>query len=325
MKKLLVLGLSAAMLFGVAAVSMAAATINGDFRYNMYEDESASDNSYADTDLRLRVTGDLSDTVQATANLRWVQDSLTSGDGVSSKLDEFLVTAKEPWGTVKMGHYEYKFTPSRVELKSGHYHVWEKSDATFEVDIPVAEGLTFDAIVQPYAENAQDDGAYGVALNYKAEKWGAKFTYANFLGDTTADKIYTGDDDNNLMAFDVYYNLNADMTVFVAAVDFSANDKKYSTVAGGGCNSKGNFYDQYGIDGIDPVIGFKYNNVAGVKNWFASAEYAINQRYEDSDDEYNEYFLKTTYKLVNGIGLELFYCPVGDGLDKTQLRLRYQF
>jgi hypothetical protein len=273
--------------------------------------------------MRFRITGDLSDTVQASVNMKWVQDSNTSGDGVSSSVDEFYVKGKEAWGTWKTGHYEYKFTPSRVELKSGHYHVWEKTDALFEVNIPVGEGFVVDAMVQPYAENAQDDGAYGLAVNYKAENWGAKLSYADFKLESGN---YAGSDSNDLLAFDAYYNINEDMTVYVAAVDFNANDDKYSTVAGGGCNSKSNvWYDKYGIDGIDPVIGFKWNNVAGVEKWFASVEYAINKRFEDSDDEYTEYFLKTTYKFANNVGLEIFYCPVGDDLDKTQVRLRYKF
>jgi hypothetical protein len=318
MKKLLVFFLSGILVFSLAAAALAEVTVNGDFRYDMYDDESKGDddNTYGVTDLRIRFTGDLSDTVKTSANLKWVQDTNNSGDTVTTSLDEFYVIGKESWGAWKTGHYEYKFTPSRVELKSGHYHVWEKTDTLFEVNIPVAEGFTVDAMVQPYAENAQDDGAWGVAVNYTAEKWGAKVTYADFLLESSD---YAGSDKNEIMACDVYYKINDDMTVYVAAVDFSANDQSYYT---GGDTT---FYDKYGIDGIDPVIGFKWNNVVGIPNWFASAEYAINKRYEDLSNEYTEYFLKTTYKFSNGVGLEIFYCPVGDDQDKTQVRLRYQF
>lgn len=314
MKKVLVLLVGAALVLSLAAVSMAEVTVKGDFRYDMYDDEGRADkdgnpldNTYGVTDLRLRFTGDLSDTVQATVNFKWVQDSETSSDATGgASIDEFKVTGKQSWGTWTMGHFEYKFTPSREELKSGGYHVWQKADALFLVNVPAGDsGFSVDAMVQPYSENKVDDGAYGVALNYGVEKWGMRLSYADFLSELS------NGDGMDLMALDVHYNMNDDMLVYVAAVDYSANDEDIT--------------EYNGIDGIDPVIGFKVKNLAGVERWFASAEYAINKRYDGTDDEWTAYFLKTTYKLNNGVGLELYYCPVDEDNNKTQLRLRYQF
>jgi hypothetical protein len=311
MKKLLVLFLSAALVLSLAAVSLAAVTVNGDFRYNMYQDESASDESYAETDLRVRVTGDLSDTVKATANFKWKRgtsvtyndyyDSTTTtyknASNVNTDLDEFYATWKPEWGTAKMGYYEYKFTPSRVELKSGGYHVWNKADALFEVNIPVAEGFTVDAICQPYKNDKADDGAYGLAVNYAAENWGAKVSYADFKNDAYGD----------LTAIDAYYMIDENKKVFVDAVDYSEN------------NGTGK-YD----DGFDPVIGFAWSNIADTK-LYASLEYAITPRYKDQAAEYDEYILKAAYKLANNIGLEFYHYVVGDSKTKEMFRIRYQF
>jgi hypothetical protein len=300
MKKLLVLFLSAALVLSLAAVSLAAVTVNGDFRYNMYENEdpALTDESYGETDLRVRVTGDLSETVKATVNLKWVQDSKTSGDNVAdTQIDEFYAIMTESWGTVKMGHYEYKFTPSRVELKSGGYHVWKKCDTLFEVDVPVAEGFTVEGVFQPYGENDADDGAYGVAVNYKAENWGAKVSYADFKQDL------------DLTAIDVYYMINEDMKVFVDAVDYSENEVSSTCV-----------YD----DGFDPVIGFAWSNIADTP-LYASVEYAITPRNKDESNEYDEYVVKAAYKLSNNIGLEFYHYVIGDSLTKDMFRLRYQF
>jgi hypothetical protein len=299
MKKLLVLFLSGILVFSLAAAALAEVIVNGDFRYNMYEDEdpTVGDDSYAETDLRLRVTGDLSETVKATVNLKWVQDTNDDSDEAlkNTIIDEFYATWKPNWGTLKMGHYEYKFTPSRVELKSGGYHVWKKCDELFEVNVPVAEGFTIDGVVQPYAENDAGSGAYGVAVNYQAENWGTKVSYADFKNDL------------DLTALDVYYMLNEDVKLFVNAVDYSGNDGT----------------DKYD-DGFDPVIGFAWSNIADTK-LFASVEYAIEPRKKDTADEYDEYVVKAAYKLSNNIGLEFYHYIIGDSLTKDMLRIRYQF
>jgi hypothetical protein len=316
MKKFLVLFVSAALVLSMAAVSLAAVTVNGDFRYNMYDDESkgSADNTYSETDLRVRVTGDLSDTVKATANVKFkrgtaesyndycsdkINNEYKNAENINTSLDEFYATAKYDWGTAKMGYYEYKFTPSRVELKSGGYHVWQKADALFEVNLPLAavEGLTADLLCQPYKNDFADDGAYGVALNYKAENWGVKVSYADFKNDDYGD----------LTAIDAYYMIDENKKVFVDAVDFSEND-------GSGK------YD----DGLDPVIGFAWSNIADMP-LYASLEYATTPRNKDKSNEYDEYIAKVTYKLSNNIGLEFYHYVVGDSQNKEMFRIRYKF
>jgi hypothetical protein len=305
MKKFLVLCVSAAMLLSTAAMSLAAATVGGDFRYDMYQDESKTDESYAETALYYSVAGDVSDSVYAFAKFKVSQKSGTTDDSWDSVVDEFYATAKYFWGTAKMGYYEYKFTPSRVELKSAGMHVFPKTDATFEVNVPVAEGFTVDGVVAPYNHKNSDgdvqvdDGAYAVAVNYKTENWGAKVTYADFAEDTLGD----------LTALDVYYQINDDMKAFVDAVDYSEYE--------------GNTGDKY-QDGFDPVLGFVWSNIGGT-NLKASAEYAINKRFDDTSKEYSEYVLKAEYKLTNNVNLVLYHFVVGDSKTKDKFRIQYKF
>ena len=311
MKKLLVVLMAAMMVLSVAAVSMAA-SVKGDFRYEMYQDETKSDNSYPVTDLRFTVEGNVSDTLSATGVFQLKHDG-SDGRGsfkaASFDMNEYYVTYKQSWGSVKAGYYEYKFTPSRALLKSGHYHVWPKVDvlaaATFKLPV---DGLTVDFMVQPYQQKQQDDGAYGFAVDYKNDKFGAKVSYADFL---QPDAV--GNDDETLMALDAYYNITKDMKVFVCAVDYSSNDK-----------TKGAAYAKEGIDGIDPVIGFSWDKIAGT-SLFAAVEYAINPRFEDTAAEYNEYTVNLKYKFTNKTALEIEHYLTAKDTNKTIYRLRYQF
>jgi opacity protein-like surface antigen len=303
MKKLLVLFLSGVLVFSLAAVALAEVVINGDFRYNMYEDETAEyDSSYAETDLRIRVTGDLSDTVQASANFKWKnaleQEAADEGPErkLKTELDEFYATWKpeSEWGTMKMGYYEYNFTPSRQELTSSDKKNTPKVDATFEVDLPVTEELTLTGLIMPYEGDCVGNGSYAVSAEYKTEYWGAKVSYWDL-------KL----DDNDLMAIDVYYMLNEDIKLFADATDYSGADEKYD-------------------DGFDPVLGIQWSNIAATK-LKASFEYAINPRSEGESDEYTEYILTAKYKLANNIGLEYYHYIKGDDLTKDMFRLRYEF
>jgi hypothetical protein len=295
MKKFLVLVASAAMILSTAAVSLAAPTFSGDFKYNMYEDESSATKHYGETDLLTRISGNLSDSVFATANFEWVKKSTEAN--WTTKVDEFYATVKQPWGMFKMGYYEYKFTPSRVELSSADFKVLPKCDATFEVNVPVGNGFVIDGILEPYknADGTADDGTYGIGVNYKAEQWGAKFTYVDL-------KL-----DRDVKAIDAYYMVNDDMKVFVDAVDYSeVNTAKYD-------------------DGFDPVVGIAWSNIADTKI-NASFEYALDSRTDTAtNDDYNEYVLKASYKLQNNIGLEFYHYVVGDGKNKEKFRIRYQF
>lgn len=320
MKKFLVLLVSAALVFSMAAVSMAA-NVKGDFRYDMYMDETSKsgDESYAITDLRFTVEGKLSDSVSALGTFQLCHGKdgvMGTQDGL--KMNEYYVTYKESWGGVKAGYYEYKFTPSRVLLKSGQKHVWDKVNvmAATTINLPY-EGLTADVLFQPYAEKTMDDGAYGVSLAYNTEKWGAKVTYADFGYNVGAskncDKVET-----DLYAFDIYYNINDDMKVFVLGTDWSLNDKNnYSTAD--------SVYNKYGIDGLDPVIGFSWNKIGGT-SLFAAVEYAINPRYEDiAAKEFNAYTVNVKYKFNNKVGLEIEHYLAAKDKNKDIVRLRYQF
>lgn len=65
MKKWLAILVGTTLVFAMATASLAA-SIKGDFRYDMYEDKTNTvDNSYETNDLRLTVAGDVSSTVSA--------------------------------------------------------------------------------------------------------------------------------------------------------------------------------------------------------------------------------------------------------------------
>jgi len=312
MKKLLVLFVSAALVLSMAAVSLAAVTFNGDFRYNMYDNETTqssfvtkSDSTYGETDLRLKINGDVSETVKAFANLRIKQTSKDTSWATS--WDEFWAKATYGWGTAKMGYYEYNFTPNRVELNTAGLRVTPKTDATFEVNVPLAEGFVLDGVFLPYSTSSTDDGSYAVGLNYKAENWGLKAAYWDL-------KL----NDRDYVCIDAYYMINDNMKLFVNAADYSYNDGKVSSKV---YDNNYVIYDE----GFDPVIGFSWTNIADTK-LLASLEYAVNSR-EDAytHDDYNEYVFKAGYKLQNGINLEFYHYIAGDDMDKDMFRIQYTF
>jgi len=322
MKKLLVLFVSAALVLSMAAVSLAAVTFNGDFRYNMYDNESSKltqnnstdagtpqEKTYGETDLRLKINGDLSETVKIFANLR-IKESNNGGWGTS--WDEFWATAKYSWGTAKMGYYEYNFTPNRVELNTANLRVTPKNDTTFEINVPLAEGFVAEAALLPYSTSTTDDGSYVIGLNYKAENWGIKVAYWDLKYNRT-NKL-----EEDLTCIDAYYMINENMKVFANAADYSYNDGKRSQKV---YDTNAVIYDE----GFDPVIGFAWDKIADTK-LYASLEYAINSRLDVStNDDYNEYIFKAAYKLSNGIGLEFYHYVAGSDLDKDMFRIRYQF
>jgi hypothetical protein len=316
MKKLLVLFVSAALVLSMAAVSLAAVTFNGDFRYNMYEDESSTlttnpgtgstpEQSYGETDLRFKINGDISETVKAFANLRIME---TNNSGWTTKWDEAWATAKFNWGTAKMGYYEYKFTPSRSELSSSGMKVTPKNDTTFEFDIPLAEGFRFDTVFLPYATSSTDDGSYAVTLAYTAENWGIQASYWDLKKS-----------DYDLSAIDVYYMINDNMKVFVDGTDYSYNDETATHTATLSSNTIR--YD----DGLDPVIGFSWSKIADTK-LNAVLEYAINSRYDVGEaEDFNEWIFNCNYKLSNGINLVYYHYIVGSDETKDMFRFQYCF
>jgi hypothetical protein len=323
MKKLLVLFVSAALVLSLAVVSLAAVTFNGDFRYNMYDNETTqsstlvttdtagnvtdkrSDSTYGETDLRLKINGDLSETVKVFANLR-IKNTNNASDWKTS-IDEFWAKDTYGWGTVKMGYYEYNFTPNRVELNTAGLRVTPKNDATFEANIPLTECFVFDAVLLPYSTSSTDDGSYAVGLNYNAENWGLKAAYWDL-------KL----NDSDYVCIDAYYMFNENMKFFANAADYSLNDGKTSVA----------YYDNNKViydEGFDPVIGFAWDKIADTK-LSASLEYALNSR-EDvgTGDDFNEYVFKAGYTLPNSIVLEFYHYVAGSDMNKDMFRVQYKF
>lgn len=303
MKKWLVFLVSAALVLSLAAVSMAAVTVKGDFRYEFTQDESKTKKStFPVSDLRFSLEGPISESVTAYGLFQLKHDGTdidTGKNTTSFDLNEYYVTYKKDWGSVKAGYYEYKFTPSRVLLKSGNKHVWDKTDvliaSTFKTPV---DGFTFDFLYQPYAQNVQDDGSYGLSFAYNATNFGVKFTYADFKKFNSAEK--------DLFAWDFYYMLNDTMKLFADAVDYSENK----------ATSK--------ISGIDPVVGFAWDKIGG-SGLYGAVEYALNARNENLSSEFNEYTINLKYKFTDKTGLEIEHYQVAKDQTKDVFRLRYQF
>ncbi|QTL97294.1 porin [Iocasia frigidifontis] len=327
MKKIFVLLISTLLVFSITLVSMGAPTIKGDFRYDMYDDESqdeskGKDQSYATADLRISVQDKLSDSLTAFAKFRARHQK--NDDDTDFDINEYYVNYKESWGSVKAGYYEYKFTPSRVLLKSGYYHVWPKVDvmAATTFNTPV-NGLAFDLMFQPYAQEEMDDGAYGLSTSYNADKWGIKLTYADLKKADEAvaeyNKIYNkgSADDADVFAFDIYYTPIKGMKFFVDAVDYSSNDESNAAIAD-------SVFDDNGIDGLDPVLGFQWKAIGGSKLDF-SLERALNPRFEDTDKEYDGSAIGAKYHLSKQTSIEFEHYVIGDDQTKNMLRLRYKF
>ncbi|AZO94349.1 porin [Halocella sp. SP3-1] len=319
MKKIYVLLLSAVLVFSMTLVSMGAPIIKGDFRYDMYNDESKEDDeqSFATADLRISIQDELSDSLTAFAKFRARHQK--NDDDTDFDLNEYYVKYKRFWGSVKAGYYGYKFTPSRVLLKSGYFHEWQKVDimAATTFNTPV-NGLTFDLMFQPYEQKTQGDGAYGLSTNYNADKWGIKLTYADLQKpDEAVFAVDDSADDADVFAFDVYYTPIKGMKFFVDAVDYSSNDESNASI-------EDSVYDKKGIDGLDPVLGFQWKAIGGSKIDF-SMEYALNPRFEDTDKEYDGSAIGAKYHLSKQTSLEFEHYVIGDDQTKNMLRLRYKF
>ncbi|MTI60460.1 MAG: porin [Firmicutes bacterium] len=319
MKKIFVLLISTVLVFSMSLVSLGAPTIKGDFRYDMYNDESKEDDeqSFATADLRISVQDNLSDSLSAFAKFRARHQK--NNDDTDFDINEYYATYKRPWGSVKAGYYEYKFTPSRVLLKSGYYHVWPKVDvmAATSFNTPI-NGLTFDLMFQPYAQKEMDDGAYGLSTSYNADKWGIKLSYADLKkADEAVFAVDDSADDADVFAFDIYYTPIKGMKFFVDAVDYSSNDESNADIAD-------SVYDDNGIDGLDPVLGFQWKAIGGSKIDF-SMEYALNSRFEDTDEEYDGSAIGAKYHLSKQTSLEFEHYVIGDDQTKNMLRLRYKF
>jgi len=283
MKKLLVVLMAAIMVLSFAVASMAAATVEGDFRVEWIKEDGATieDLKYYQSDLRLNFKGQVSDTIDAymqvsvnkvgtdsTANTQSFADSLA--------LKEWYVTFKESWGKAMTGQWDYKLVPSRVLIKShGSLNCVNPKSMQWLFEIPVGEAFTAGLWLVP---TAVEDGAdYDVKLAYKADSFGAEVHYGQ------AD---SSSNDSTYQSFDVYYNVTDSIKACVYGVnagdDLKTWDKK-----------------------LAPVAGVTFKNIAG-SQLTASLEYGIEKITVGSDD-YNQIAAQFKYKFNNKLALEVEY------------------
>lgn len=302
MKKLLVVLMAAMMVLSMAAVSMAAATVEGDWRTEWVQDESSAvdDLKFYQSDLRLNFKGKVSDSVDA--YMQWTfgrKDGAKATDtkqsfADQSALKEWYVTFNQSWGKAQAGQWDYKLVPSRVLLKP-HTNLNCVNPKSLQLlfDISVGDASTFGLwIVPTTTETAAGDSDmhYDLKYAYKADSWGAEVHY----GDKQADK-------STYVAFDFYYNINDDIKAFVYGVN--ADDAIMGWE-----------------DNLAPVIGATWKNVAGSK-LTASLEYAL----EETDPDYTEYALQFKYGFTNKVNLEVEYQTMSKDDNKLIIRPRVKF
>jgi hypothetical protein len=280
MKKLLVLLVSAALVLSFAAASMAAATVTGDFRYEWYN-ETATENSYDNADLRVKVAGNVSDTVSAYYVLRAQSLNVSTVDGANkgkfeAYIDEWQFVWKQAYGTFTLGNWDWKTTPSRVLLKSAGYNIFPRSEGNLAYDNAFGDFYVGGVMAIDVANDAKvDDNGYDVKFGYKSDIWGAEAHYY----DT---KLVNG----TSYAIDGWFKPTDNIKVYVYGNDPKGTWK--------------------GIGGFDYVVGAQFSKIAGT-TLKASVEYAPIERKESATFDWNEYAVQLQYTFKNKVVGELEY------------------
>lgn len=332
MKKLLVVLLAAMMVLSIAAVSMAAATVEGDWRVEWVQDDTKKaakqdDLTFNKYDLRFNFKGKVSDTVDAYLQIAfdnsvtssgavtgdvW-QDTdddgtvdsgeteyahkLTSSSGIPLAIKEYKVTFKQSWGTLTAGAWDHKLFPSRVLLKPHGVNCVNAKDMQFVFDVPVSDAVKVMFFMDP--DLIKDAMDYDLAVAYNADSWGVEVHYGD--SNPAVDKA-------TYYAFDAYYQINDAFKAFLYGIQ--ADDG----FSGKWKDKEGKFID------LVPVIGAEYKSGPIT----TSFEYTLEAKGEGSKD-WNQYGLKFAYGFNNKVTLEVEYTNVWDkneGKDVNKLVLR---
>ncbi|NLY73859.1 MAG: hypothetical protein GX075_00955, partial [Firmicutes bacterium] len=203
MKKLLVVLLAAMMVLSIAAVSMAAATVEGDWRVEWVQDDCKNndDLGFNKYDLRFNFKGKVSDTVDAYLQIAY--DSLKA----NVQMKEYKVTFKQSWGTLTAGSWDHKLFPSRVLLKPHGDNKVRDNDMQFVFNVPVSDAVYVGLFMDPdLTKDAMDWDIFG---GYKGDGWGVELHYGE------KDPAVK---DSDYIAFDVYYKIDA-FKLFVYGID----------------------------------------------------------------------------------------------------------
>jgi len=306
MKKLLVVLMAAVMVLSMAAVSMAAATVEGDWRAEWVQQDKVNDDDlyFNKYDLRFNFKGQVSDTIDAYLQIAYdsgatVKDS--AGDTVKSEVSvkEYKVTFKQGWGTLTTGSWDHKLFPSRVLLKPHGVNAVKDGDMQFVFDVPVGDAFKVMLFMDP--DLSKDAMDYDLAVAYKADSFGAELHYGD--SNPAVDKA-------TYIAFDAYYNIDA-FKVFVYGIQAEDGFK------GKWKDDKGKFVD------LVPVIGAQYKSGPMT----TSFEYTLEAKGEGAKD-YNQYGLKFAYGFNNKVTLEVEYTNLwasNDEQNKIVIRPRVKF
>lgn len=242
MKKLLVVLMAAMMVLSMAAASMAAATVSGDWRWEwtMNDGAPATDHfTYSKSDLRFNFNGKVSDSVDAYLQVV-INDSAIA-------IKEYKVTFKQSFGTITTGYWDYKLAPSRVLLKA-HQALNCVNNKKFQVlaEVPFADNFTFGLYFTPFATRTADyQDSYDLKLAYKAESFGAEIHYGN------APAI----DDADYIALDFYYDITKDIKATLVAVSVDDQGPLADSYSDDGAT----------VEGLDVIVGLVWKNIAGSK------------------------------------------------------------
>ena len=181
MKKLLVIALSAMMIFSMAAVSMAAnVTVGGEFNYGwgltVADDKTEDTDAFADS--KIGVTAAINDKITGFATFK-------STDFNTTFVDESWVKFNEGFGTVQVGYFGYT-VDGDVDIISSLGDI--KNKASVAVSGKVAEPVTVSGYLARFDPNTLTVGddmtnEYAVSVAYDTASYGAKLNYINSTED----------------------------------------------------------------------------------------------------------------------------------------------
>jgi len=314
MKKLLVVLFASMLVLSMAVVSMAAMTIKGDFRYEVISDSTKTgDEEISDNpDFRLIFDGPVSDTLSVHLQMRTAgiikQQELTENTwddtnsvNVATKYkfgsfyaDEYWFLFTKSWGTMKVGSWDWKDTPSRILVKSNGNNIVPRNEVQVAVDVPFESGL-YTGILYNLDQSSDlkvGDGSYALKVGFKTDLFGVEVNTEDY-------GLANG---SSVLAYDLFYNINSDMKVYLYARD-------PKTDASDGADAEN-------------ILGFLWKNIAGSKVQ-ASLEYGIDAQ-GTAPNEWNQIGLQVKVPFKNGLGLEFEHTnSFSAGEEQTKDVLRF--
>lgn len=288
MKKLLVVLMAAMMVLSLAAVSMAAATVEGDFRaeWKSAEDVDDGDFGFSKNDLRLNFKGKVSDSVDAYM--------IIANENGGFKSKEYAVTLNQDWGKVQAGNWDYKLLPDRVILKLHNINCINAGGSGMQwlFDIPVGDAFTFGLWMIP--DLREDKMDMDVKLAYKGDGFGAELHYGLPAADV-----------GNYYSFSAYYKVNDNIKVFAEAINA---DDDYMAVLSDPWN-----------DNMAAAVGAVFSNIGGSK-LTASVETAVVG--DAGADEFAPMAVQLKYAFNNKVSLEFEYYNYDKNDEETIMVIR---